>query len=84
MDEQAQDHSDRVHSKLATYFSNVCHLQNLSADQEEDSHRGVPVGGGRLKNPGVSGAEVSSIHVLKLIDMKDASLKPLVLTRSLC
>lgn len=83
VDDQTQDHGDGVHSKLATYFSNVCHLQNLSTNQEEDSHRGIPVGGGRIKNSGVSGAEVL-IYVLKLIDMKDNSLKPLVLTRLLC
>lgn len=63
VDDKTQDHSDGVHSDLATYFSNVRHLQNLSTNQEEDSHRGIPAAGGRLKRQVCQ--EQKSVNIFK-------------------
>lgn len=45
VNEQAHHHRDGIHHELAAHRTHVGDEQNLSADQEEDSHRGEPAGG---------------------------------------
>lgn len=42
MDDQTTNHSNGIHSQLASHGCDIFHLHDLSGDQKQDADRGVP------------------------------------------